>query len=41
MADFGDLDDFTEHEVQGRPIKAYKNGCFENPKGWLVDLPLI
>ncbi|RHY28508.1 hypothetical protein DYB32_005925 [Aphanomyces invadans] len=37
MADFGDLDDFNEHEVQGRPIKAYKNGCFDNPKCVEID----
>ncbi|KAF0700242.1 Aste57867_9197 [Aphanomyces stellatus] len=38
MGDFGDLDDFNEHEVQGRPIKAYKNGCFDNPKSMFVQL---
>ncbi|KAG9408089.1 hypothetical protein AC1031_021323 [Aphanomyces cochlioides] len=38
MADFGDLDDFNEHEVQGRPIKAYRNGCFENPKTLFVQM---
>ncbi|OQR83550.1 protein kinase [Achlya hypogyna] len=37
MGDFGDLDDFNEHDVQGRPIKAYKNGCFENPKTLFVQ----
>jgi hypothetical protein len=33
MGDFGDIDDFNEHAVQGKPIKAYRNGHFENPKG--------
>lgn len=33
MGDFGDIDDFNDHAVQGKPIKAYKNGHFENPKG--------
>jgi hypothetical protein len=36
MADF-DMHDFNEHDVQGRPIKAYKNGCFENPKTLFVQ----
>lgn len=36
MDDFGDIDDFNEHAVQGKPIKAYKNGHFENPKGIFV-----
>ncbi|EQC30594.1 CAMK/CAMKL protein kinase [Saprolegnia diclina VS20] len=35
MGDFDD--DFNEHDVQGRPIKAYKNGCFENPKTLFVQ----
>lgn len=33
MADFDDMDDFNDHAVQGKPIRAYKNGHFENPKG--------
>lgn len=33
MGDFGDIDDFNEHAAQGKPIRAYKNGHFENPKG--------
>ncbi|KDO33668.1 CAMK/CAMKL protein kinase [Saprolegnia parasitica CBS 223.65] len=34
----GDFDDgFNEHDVQGRPIKAYKNGCFENHKTLFVQ----
>lgn len=38
MGDFGDIDDFNDHAVQGKPIKAYKNGHFENPKGALACL---
>lgn len=38
MGDFGDIDDFNDHAVQGKPIKAYKNGHFENPKGVLACL---
>ncbi|KAF1318183.1 Camk/camkl protein kinase, partial [Globisporangium splendens] len=37
MGDFGDIDDFNDHAVQGKPIKAYKNGHFENPKGAEID----
>ncbi|RLN86839.1 hypothetical protein BBJ28_00008187 [Nothophytophthora sp. Chile5] len=33
MADFDDIDDFNDHAAQGKPIKAYKNGHFDNPKG--------
>lgn len=33
MVDFDAIDGFHEHAVQGKPIKAYKNGIFENPKG--------
>ncbi|TYZ63652.1 hypothetical protein PybrP1_006785 [[Pythium] brassicae (nom. inval.)] len=37
MGDFGDIDDFNEHAVQGKPIRAYKNGHFENPKVLFVQ----
>ena len=32
MVDFDAIDGFNEHAVQGKPIKAYRNGIFENPK---------
>ncbi|DBA00291.1 TPA: hypothetical protein N0F65_001486 [Lagenidium giganteum] len=37
MGDFGDIDDFNDHAVQGKPIKAYRNGHFENPKVLFVQ----
>lgn len=41
MGDFGDIDDFNEHAVQGKPIRAYKNGHFENSKGASLSLSLF
>jgi len=38
MADFDDIDDFSDHAVQGKPIKAFKNGHFDNPKGCITSL---
>ncbi|KAG6621454.1 CAMK/CAMKL protein kinase [Phytophthora cinnamomi] len=37
MADFDDMDDFSDHAVQGKPIKAFKNGHFDNPKVLFVQ----
>ncbi|KAH7459814.1 hypothetical protein PRIC1_011078 [Phytophthora ramorum] len=37
MADFDDIDDFSDHAVQGKPIKAFKNGHFDNPKVLFVQ----
>ncbi|KAG7380959.1 hypothetical protein PHYBOEH_011238 [Phytophthora boehmeriae] len=37
MADFDDMDDFNDHAVQGKPIKAFKNGHFDNPKVLFVQ----
>ncbi|KAG2765848.1 hypothetical protein PC129_g3931 [Phytophthora cactorum] len=37
MADFDDMDDFNDHAVQGKPIKAFKNGHFVDPKVLFVQ----
>ncbi|TMW62387.1 hypothetical protein Poli38472_009880 [Pythium oligandrum] len=37
MADFSDIDDFNDHAVAGKPIKAYRNGHFDNPKALFVQ----
>ncbi|KAF1774526.1 KHA domain [Phytophthora cactorum] len=37
MADFDDMDDFNDHAVQGKPIKALKNGHFVDPKVLFVQ----
>lgn len=36
MGDFGEFDDF-QCEVQGRPIKIFKNGEFSNSKGKFIN----
>lgn len=37
MADFDDMDNFSDHAVQGKPIKAFRNGHFDNPKVLFVQ----
>nr|CCA23247.1 protein kinase putative [Albugo laibachii Nc14] len=37
MVDFDAIDGFNEHAVQGKPIKAYRNGIFENPKTLFIQ----
>ncbi|CEG46482.1 camk camkl protein kinase [Plasmopara halstedii] len=37
MTDFDDMDTFSDHAVQGKPIKAFRNGHFDTPKVLFVQ----